>query len=64
MLNHAATVNAARGEERAEWKRKAKDRKAEADKLLDARDPIVENTGGKRLSECTSEQIAGQFRGM
>ena len=59
MLNHAASVNAARAEERAEWKTKQKERKA---KRLE-NDPIVDGTG-KRLSECTSEEIAGQFRGM
>jgi hypothetical protein len=60
MLNHAATVNAARAEERAEWKSKQKERKAKSEE----NDPVMPGTGGKRLSKCTSEEIAGQFRGM
>jgi hypothetical protein len=57
MLNHGATVNHARGEERAAW---LKNRKEHRDK----HDPIVEGTGGKRLSQCNSAEIAAQFRGM
>lgn len=64
MLNHAATVNQARAEERSEWKNKKKKQDDYKKKKLDEMDPIVEGTGGLRLSQCTSEQIAGQFRGM
>lgn len=64
MLNHAATVNSQRGDERAEWKRKAKERKDAKAKRRDIDDPVVPGTGGKRVSECTSEEIAAQFRGM
>jgi hypothetical protein len=64
LLNHAASVNSRRSDERAEWKKGKKDRAEKAKKLREVNDPIVEGTGGKRLSECTSEEIASQFRGM
>lgn len=60
LLNHAATVNGQRSEERAEWKKAQKER-VDKRKL---NDPVVPGTGGKRLSECTSEEIESQFRGM
>ncbi len=65
MMNHAAGVNSARMDERI-----ARDKTypqplppGTSATARDDRDPILVQYG-KRLSECTSEEIAAQFRGM
>jgi len=60
MLNHAATVNSARMDERIERDKKKKDKAAQKKEATDERDPIIPSLG-KRMSECTSEEIASQF---
>lgn len=60
MLNHAATVNSKRMDERIEWDKMEKEKADKAAKLRDERDPIIPSLG-KRMSECTSEEIASQF---
>lgn len=63
MINHAAWVNSKRMDERIERdKTKGAGRKTEA-RAQDENDPILPEFG-KRLSECTSEEIASQFRGL
>lgn len=51
MLSHAAKVNHERLKERIERDKKEEERKKE----LDRKDPI--QTNGKRLSECTMDEI-------
>ena len=60
MLNHAATVNSKRMDERIERKKAAEEKAKKGKALRDERDPVIPSLG-KRLSECTSEEIASQF---
>jgi hypothetical protein len=60
MLNHAATVNSKRMDERVERNKKKTDKDAKKKEANDERDPIIPHLG-KRMSECTSEEIASQF---
>lgn len=60
MLNHAARVNHDRMMENMDKDRKVKDKEDMEAKKRDERDPILPQYG-KRLSECTSDEIAGQF---
>jgi hypothetical protein len=60
MLNHAAHVNSKRMDERIERDKVKREATEKANKARDERDPIIP-TLGKRMSECTSEEIASQF---
>ena len=60
MLNHAATVNSKRMDERIERDKIKKAKEDKAKELRDKNDPIIPKLG-KRLSECSSEEIASQF---
>jgi len=60
MLNHAATVNGKRMDERIERDRKKKDKTTKKKEVDDERDPIIPSLN-KKMSECTSEEIASQF---
>lgn len=60
MMNHAAWVNSKRMDERIERDKTGPKRRATATQVQDDNDPIIPEVG-KRLSECTSEEIASQF---
>lgn len=60
MLNHAAFVNGKRMDERMENDKVRKDKAEKVKAARDERDPIIPALG-KRMSECTSEEIASQF---
>ena len=60
LLNHAAHVNSKRMDERIERDRKAKEKAEKAQARRDEQDPIIPGLG-KRMSECTSDEIASQF---
>jgi len=60
LLGHAAKCNSDRMDERIEKDRKKKDKADKEKEKLDKRDPILPQFG-KRMSECTSDEIAGQF---
>lgn len=64
MINHAAWCNSKRMDERIERdKNKGAGGYVTPAARRDDNDPIIAGVG-KRLSECTSEEIAAQFRGM
>ena len=58
MLSHAAKVNYDRMQERIERDRKAEEKRKERDK----RDPVLGN--GKRMSECTTDEILAGIQGV
>jgi hypothetical protein len=60
MWSHAAYVNSKRMDERIERDRKTKEKAEKAQKMRDEKDPVIPSLG-KRLSECTSDEIASQF---
>lgn len=60
MLNHAAKVNGLRMDEQIERKKVDREKEEAEQKKRDERDPIIPHLG-KRISECTSDEIAGQF---
>lgn len=60
MLNHAAHVNSKRMDERMAKEKLRKEAIEAAKVLRDKQDPVIPSLG-KRISECTSDQIAAQF---